>query len=112
MYTINSQALTEEGKSSLVPLKQWRFNLANGNTGALTITDVLLDTEEAAKERALSEFLKNGHQLKELKFSTYRTDFKKNDTVNIRGLNYLVKGITTLVTEKSVVSNVRVVRYD
>ena len=112
MYKVNSQTLTEDGKSSLVPLKRWRFNLANGNTGTLTVSDVLLDTEESARERALSEFLRNGYQLKVVRFSTYRTDFKKNSTIKIQGLNYLVKDIAIAVIDKSLVAKVRAVRYE
>jgi len=112
MYKVKSQTLTEAGKSSLVPLSRWRFNLTNGNTGSMTVSDVLLDTEEAALERAKSELLKNGHRLKELEFATYRTDFKKNDILSIRGLNYLVKSTSVTVSSVSIVTKVKVVRYE
>ena len=112
MYTVNSQTLTDDGKADLVPLKEWVFVLNNGNTGAVTISDVLLDIEEAAHERALSEFLKTGYGLKEMTFNTYRTDFKKNDTISVQGLPYLVKSITTVVTSTTLITTVRAIRYD
>jgi len=112
MYTGTSQTITEEGKAQSVPLKQWKFTLENGQDGTMTVSDQLLDHEVVAEERAMSEFLKNGYKTREIKFSTYRTDLRKNDCIVVRGVNYLIKGKTTAISKTSIVTTVRAVRYD
>ena len=93
-------------------IKVWRFQLDNGNTGEMSVNDPLLDTEERAKERAMSEFLKNGYAQNVITFQTYRTDLKLNDTINIYGIMYLVKGKSLLINGVKIVVTIRAVRYD
>ena len=112
MYEVTSETITEDYKAAEVPLNEWKFNITNGNTGTVIISDPLLDTVAAATERAKSEFLKNSYKVREIRFTTYRTDFTKNMTINVKGLPYLVKGITTAVDSKSVKTNIRAVRYE
>ena len=112
MYTGSSQTITEEGKASSVPLKQWKFTLSNGRDGTMTVSDQLLDNAVVAEERAMSEFLKNGYRMREIQFSTYRTDLRKNDCINVRGVNYLIKGKSTQINDVSMVTTVKAVRYD
>ena len=112
MYSAGSQTITEDGKAVKVPLLQWSFTIANGNKGNMNVSNTLIDTEAIAKERAMSEFLKHSYKLREINLNTYRTDFKKNDVVKVRGLNYLVKGITTTVTSVAMVTTLRMVRYE
>jgi len=112
MYKGTSQTITEEGKAKSVPLKQWKFNLANGKDGTMTVSDQLLDNATAAEERAKSEFLKNGYKMQEVQFSTHRTDLRKNDSIKVRGVNYLIKGKSTQINSVSMITTIRAVRYD
>lgn len=112
MYTATSQTITEETKAENTPLTQWKFNITNGNTGEIIISDPLLDTLTAATQRANSEFLKNAYKLKEINFTTWRTDLVKNMVINVRGLPYLVKSLRTVVNETSIKTAVRGVRYE
>ena len=112
MYQVISQTITEDYKDSEVALEEWKFNITNGNTGEVTIIDPLLDTYALALERAKSEFLKKSYRLKEVKFNTYRTDFTKNMTINVRGLPYLVKSITTTIDKTTLKTTIKGVRYE
>lgn len=112
MFTVYSQTMTEDFKADAVPLLEWKFNIPNGNTAEMIVSDPLLDTFSAAQERAKSEFLKNSYRLREVKFSTYRTDFSLNDTINIEGLPYLVKSLTTSIDKTMIKTTVRAIRYE
>lgn len=112
MYTANSEAITENSKAENTASLQWKFNIDNGNTGELTVTDALLDTVAAATQRAKSEFLKNAYKLKEINFTTHRTDISKNMIINVKGLPYLVKSMSTVITATAIKTKVRGVRYE
>ena len=90
----------------------WSFEILNGNTGTMTITDPLLDTEQRAEQRAMSEFLKNSYANNGFTFRTYRTDIELNDTLNIAGVPYLVKSVSYAADSKKITANVKVLRYD
>lgn len=92
--------------------KRWRFEILNDNTGEMSITDPLLDTQDRAEERAMSEFLKNSYAVNGFTFKTYRTDLVQNQTVNIGGLPFLVKNITYSIDIPEMVTTVTVVRYE
>lgn len=111
MYTVTSQTISEDYKAESTPLGEWKFQIENGNTGEMNISDPLLDSEALAQERAKSEFLKNSYKLNEVRFATHRTDLIKNQTISVYGLPYLVKSISTVVTALSVRANIRAVRY-
>lgn len=112
MFQIQSQTITEDLKASTVPVLEWKFQIANGNTGETKISDPLLDTEARAEERAKSEFLKSSYRLKEITFATYRTDLTKNMIINVLGIPYLVKSLTTTITQISIKTNIRAIRYE
>jgi len=112
MYTANSESITEDSKAKNTTSLQWKFNVDNGNTGEMTITDPLLDTVAAATERAKSEFLKNAYRLKEITFVTHRTDIVKNMIINVKGLPYLVKSMSTTITPTAIKTRVRGARYE
>ena len=111
MYEINSATISEAYKADEVPHEEWKFQIENGNTGSMIISDPLLDSLALATERSNSEFLKNSYKIKEVKFTTYRTDITKNMTINVGGLPYLVKSIHTSIDSKSVKTTVRAIRY-
>ncbi len=92
--------------------KLYKFELVGGNSGVFSLSDELLDTEERAEERALSEFLKNGHSVNSVSFSTYRTDFNMNDTISLMGMPYLVKDIATDIDAVKIVTTITCTRYD
>lgn len=112
MYTVTSQTITEDYKAEETPLLEWKFQIDNGNIGEMTISDVLLETESLANERANSEFLKNSHKLNEVTFTTYLTNLSKNQIINVYGIPYLVKSLNVVVNETSIKTKVRAVRYD
>lgn len=112
MYELNSQTVSDTEKGIDVTPMEWKFQIENGNTGELTISDVMLDTEALAIERSNSEFLKNSYEEKEIFISTYRTDLTKNMIINVYGLPYIVKTISTVVTPISIISNIKAIRYD
>lgn len=112
MYKVNSQTITEDYKAESTPLSEWKFQIENGNTGELTISDPLLDTLPLAQERALSEFLKNSYKINEIRFSTHKTNIVKNMVINVYGVPYLVKSLNTSVTSTSVKTEVRGIRYE
>ena len=112
MYEVISQTISEDNKALEVPLEEWKFNISNGNTGEITISDPLLDTYALALERAKSEFLKQSYRIREVKFSTHRTDFTKNMTINIGGLPYLVKALNTTITSSTIKTTIRAIRYE
>lgn len=112
MYQLTSETISDDIKSSEVDLQEWKFKITNGNTGEMTVSDPLLDTETAASERAKSEFLKNSYKLIEIRFTTYRTDFTKNMVINVKGLPYLVKGIGTTIDGTTLKTTIRAVRYE
>ena len=111
MYTVMSSTITDEDKAINVPLAEWKFQIPNENTGVLVISDPLLDSLARATQRADSDFLKNSYELKEIRFTTYRTDLTKNMIINVRGLPYIIKGISTTITDTSIKTAIRAVRY-
>lgn len=112
MYQIESQTITEEYKAKETPMLEWKFQITNGNTGEMVVSDQLLNTESLAEERAKSEFLKNSYKHKQVTFQTYRTDIVKNQTISIYGIPYLVKSISTSINERSIKTTIRAVRYE
>lgn len=112
MFTATSQTASEGYKAENVPRFERRYHLTTGNTGEMTISDPLLDTDAAAEQRARSEFLKNGYSLSEVSFKTHLGDFSVNQLIEVGGKRYLVKDIT--VSQGSVVqeTSIRAVRYD
>jgi len=90
----------------------WRFRLENGNTSEMSVSDPLLDTEARARERAKSEFLKNGYAKNVITFKTHRTNIKMNDAIKLGGIVYLVKGISASIDSTSIISTIKAVRYD
>lgn len=112
MYTSNSFTITEDYKAEEVAPLEWLFQIENGNTGEMVVSEALLDSEAIASERAESEFLKNSYKLNEVRFTTHRTDLIKNMTINLYGIPYLIKSINTTINEASIKSNIRAVRYD
>lgn len=112
MYTITSSTMTGDYKQEEVPALEWKFNITNGNEGELTISDVLLDTEALATERALSEFLKNSYKTNEIRFTTHLTTFTLNMLINVYGILYIVKSIGTVINELSIKTQVRAIRYE
>ena len=112
MYKVNSQTITEDYKASSSPLKEWKFQIENGNTGEVIISDALLDTEALATERVKSEFLKMSYKLNEVRFSTFLTNIVKNMVINIYGIPYIVKSVGTTIDSVSIKTNIRAIRYE
>ncbi len=108
---INSQRITATYKAEYVPLNEWKFQIENGNTGEMVISDALLDNEDLATERAKSEFLKNSYILKEIRFTTPLTNIVKNMVINVYGVPYLVKSVQTTINSVSIKTSIRAVRY-
>lgn len=104
--------MTEDYKAESVPQIEFKFQITNGNTGEKVISDPLIDSYAIAEERAKSEFLKSSYKMREVRFSTWRTDIIKNMIINVRGLPYLVKSLSTLTDNKSIKTTVRAVRYE
>ncbi len=104
--------MTEDYKAETVPLFIRKFQIPNGNTGEVVISDPLLDSDERAEERAMSEFLKKSYSLRVVRFETHLSNFTKNQTINIWGLAYLVKGINTSISKVSIKTNIRAIRYE
>jgi len=92
--------------------KIWKFTIENGNSGVITISDELLDSESRAEARALSEFLENSYSKNEISFSTYRTDIKQNDIIKIGGIEYLAKQIEYEIDSSYIISTIQGIRYD
>ena len=112
MYTVNSGTVSETDKSKSVPMKEWQFQITNGNTKEVVINDPLLDYEAIAEERAMSEFLKGSYRLKQVSFSTHVNGLVLNDVINVRGLPYLVKSIRTSIDKVHVINTIRAARYE
>jgi len=112
MFQITSQTITEDTKAELVPLIEWKFQISNGNTGEVVISDPLLDSYDRALERANSEFLKSSYKMREVRFGTHKTDFTKNEIINVRALPYLVKSISSAIDKVSVKTTIRGIRYE
>ncbi len=89
----------------------WTFEIDRDLTGTLTIKDDLLNTEDKAKERAMSEMLNNSYIKKEINFKTYLTDISINDIINISGQPFLVKSIYASVG-KEIAMGIGAIRYD
>jgi len=92
--------------------KIWKYQLDNGNTGKMVISDPLLDTEPRARERAMSEFLKNGYALIVISFKTYRTDLVLDETINVGGVLYLIKRMSYNIDAIKIVTTIKAVRYE
>lgn len=99
-------------QNETISLEQWQFDLANGNEGKAIISDILLNTQAIAEERARSEFLQRGYRLKTISFNTHRTDFALNDVINILGMPYLIKNIQVSINSISMISTIKGVRYE
>lgn len=112
MYSATSQTVSEDYKAEKTESKEWRYQIANGNTAEITISDPLLDTEAAARERAMSEFLKNSYRLREISFKTHLSSIGALDIINVRGLPYIVKSITVSGDKTKIVFTVKAVRYE
>ncbi len=89
----------------------YTFEIDRDLTGTLKIRDELLNTEDRAKERAMSEMLNNSYIKKVISFKTYLTDISINDTINIKGQPFLVKSISASVG-KSIELDIGAIRYD
>lgn len=111
MFYATGSTITDD-TSTDVPVLEWKFDITNGNTGEMTVSDPLLKDQTVALERAKSEFLKNSYRLKEVVIQTWRTDLTKNQVISIYGVPYLIKEITTVITDKSMKSIIRGVRYE
>ena len=90
----------------------WRFEIDRPNTGEMTITDPLLDSEARARQRAESEFLENAYIPKQFSFRTYRTDLNLRDEIMIAGISYKIMNMTFTEDENKIVTTVSVKRYD
>ena len=112
MYTVTSQTISDDYKADETPIDIWKFQIDNGNIGEKNISDVLLDTEALATERAMSEFLKNSYKLNEVTFTTHLTSLVKNMVINVHGVPYIVKSLNVTITEVSIKTRVRAVRYE
>lgn len=112
MLKATSQTIDAAYRAKSSAAKSWRFKLIGGNTGEDTIQDPLLETQEAALERAKSEFIKNGHRQREVSFRTFRTDMAQNSVISVRGLPYIVKTQSIAGDKVKVVSTITAVRYE
>ena len=112
MFKVSSQTMTEDYKAESVPQIEFKFQITNGNIGEKVISDPLLDSYARAEERAMSEFLKTSYKTREVRFTTWRTDLTKNMIINIKGLPYIVKSLSTIITGTSIKTTVRAVRYE
>ncbi len=90
----------------------WEFDLQNNNTAKMAISDELLDTQERAEERAMSEFLKNAFAQNSISFKTSLTWLVLNQVIKVGGLNYIIKGISPMINDRSILVTIRAVRYD
>jgi len=89
----------------------WEFTFNNGYEGVTTITSELLDTEERARQRAISEFVQGGTKKKYIEFTTYRTDLLVGDHIEMGGLVYRLTNVDVRVSEKAAVSICKGVYY-
>jgi len=92
--------------------KVYKFELTNGNIGEMNIEEELIDSEAIARERAMSEFLKNGYKKRQNSFKTYRTDIKLNSVIKIEGVGYVVKSIKYDWDAVKCIATVTGVRYE
>ncbi len=90
----------------------WEFDIQNNNTAKMSITDVLLDTQERAEERAMSEFLKNAFAQNAITFKTSLTWLVLNQVIKVGGLNYIIKSISPMINDNSMLVSINAVRYD
>ncbi len=90
----------------------WEFDLQNNNTAKMAITDELLDTQERAEERAMSEFLKNAFAQNSITFKTSLTWLVLNQVIKVGGLNYIIKSISPTMDASSMLVTIQAVRYD
>lgn len=111
MYNVSS---TDLDKSSLQKdIKKWDFLFNGNNSGINTvIVEELLDSKDRASERAKSEFLKNSYAKREISFSTIRTDLQLNEVINVKGLPYIIKNLTTKCDVTKIVVQVKAIRYE
>jgi len=91
----------------------WKFSIDRAmNTGTMSVTDPLIDSEAIAMERAASDFLKNSYSSNELSFVTGRNDLALNDEISVDGIVYLVKGISININSIRALYSVTSRRYD
>ena len=112
MFKVYSQSITDDYKVTQVPYEQWKFQIENGNTGSMLVSDPLLENEAQATERAMAEFINNSYKIREVKFTTYRTDITKNMIILVKGVDYIVKGITTTIDAVGIKSLIKAERYE
>ncbi len=90
----------------------WEFDLNNTNTARMTIINELLDTKERAEERAMSGFLKNAFAQNTISFRTSITSLVLNQVIRVEGLNYIIKSISPMINDRSMIVSIQAVRYD
>lgn len=90
----------------------FNFQLENGESGELVITDIFLDNYDIAEQRALSEFLKKGYNERTCSFKTHLTNLYLNETINLDGVKFLIKGIHIKIDAVKMILSVRGIRYE
>ena len=106
--TMSDEELADEGGDGF----SFVFELGTGNIGIKTITELLLNTEAKAYERARSEFLKNGYRKNIIAFRTWRTDFSLNQIIFVEGLRYKITKLSIKSDVKSTITSVTGARYE
>lgn len=112
VITSSTSTTIAEGTTSSREVIEFEFVQENGKTGVISVSDGLLDTQERAEARAISEFLQNAYKKRTAKFSTYRTDIGINDIIAVEGLRYIVKDVKIEITMKSMVALLMALRYE
>jgi len=113
--TATSRTLTEEEEANNPETPsgaEYTFELMTGNEGSITIVEPLLKEEVGARQRAESEFLKNGYSNIPLSFKTWRTDFSLNQILLIKGLRFKVTSINIESTKGHTYADLGVLRYE
>jgi len=90
----------------------FQFDINNGNTGVMNISNVLLDSHDKAEEASMAAFLHNSFAINPVDFSTYITNHFLNKVIKVGGLNYLIKSIDTSGNDTLISVNIRGERYD
>lgn len=90
----------------------WRFEIDKPNTGEMSITDPLLDTQDRSQQRAESIFLENAYITKQFTFRTYRTDLSLRQEVSIAGIWYKIINLTFNADKNKIITTVTIKRYE